>query len=152
MKMTDSLAKVTDKKAELPGPLKSALAEVKSFSKKESDELAKMEKSNKEMMTTLDAEMKKSIPTKGKDDALAKGQQMMRRLKKQEHRQFKKAEAQKKTQLAELKTIEQSIEQHDAKKLTTVLQKMQVKPRQQQSSLVASCIEILFGRLIHKVG
>jgi hypothetical protein len=124
MNMTGSLANVS-KKAELPAPLKSALAEVKAFSKKESDELAKMEKSNKEMMASLDAEMKKSLPTMGKNDALAKGQQMMNRLKKQEHRQFKKNEAQKKTQLTELKTIEDSIVQHDAKKLTTVLQKMQ---------------------------
>merc|ERR1719364_136609 len=121
--MTGSMPK--DAKAELPAPLKSALAEVKAFSKKESDALAKMEKSNKEMMAALDAEMKKKVPTLGKNDALAKGQQMMNRLKKQEHRQFKKAEAQKKTQLTELKTIEQSIEQHDAKKLTSVLQKMQ---------------------------
>merc|ERR1719235_2434621 len=62
--LTGSLANVS-KKAELPAPLKSALAEVKAFSKKESDELAKMEKSNKEMMANLDAEMKKSIPTMG---------------------------------------------------------------------------------------
>lgn len=124
MNMTGALANV-GKKAELPAPLKSALTEVKAFSKKESDELAKMEKSNKEMMAALDAEMKKKVPTLGKNDALAKGQQMMNRLKKQEHRQFKKAEAQKKAQLTELKSIEQSIEQHDAKKLTTVLQKMQ---------------------------
>jgi len=125
MKMTGDLAKVSDKKAELPAPLKSALTEVKAFAKKESDELTKVEKNNKQMMATLDAQMKMSVPTKGKDDALAKGQQMMRRLKKEEHRKFMKFQVQKKAQLAELKTIEQSIEQHDAKKLTGVLQKMQ---------------------------
>merc|ERR1719240_190925 len=125
MNMTGSLANVS-KTSELPAPLKSALAEVKAFSKKESDELAKLEKSNKEMMATLDAEMKKSVPTMGKNDALAKGQQMMNRLKKQEHRQFKKAEAQKKTQLTELKTVEESIEKHDAKKLTAAQKKTQL--------------------------
>jgi len=125
MKMTGALANVTDKKADLPAPLKAALSEVKAFSKKESDELAKMEKSNKQMMATLDAQMKMSVPTMGKDDALAKGQQMMRRLKKEEHRKFMKEQVQKKAQLSELKTIETSIEQHDAKKLTDVLQKMQ---------------------------
>merc|ERR1719324_676254 len=123
MKMTGSLP--ADKKTELPAPLKAALSEVKAFAKKESDELTKMEKTNKQMMTTLDAQMKVNIPTKGKDDALAKGQQMMRRLKKEEHRKFMKFQVQKKAQLTELKTIEQSIEQHDAKKLTAVLQKMQ---------------------------
>merc|ERR1719313_2235179 len=66
MNMTGSLP--ADKKAELPAPLKSALAEVKAFSKKESDELAKIEKTNKEMMATLDAEMKKNVPTLGKND------------------------------------------------------------------------------------
>jgi len=123
MKLTSSLP--TDKKAELPAPIKSALAEVKAFSKKESDELAKMEKDNKQTMAALDAEMKKSIPTKGKDDALAKGQQMMRRLKKEEHRTFMKAQVQKKAQLSELKAVEHSIEEHDAKKLKDTLLKMQ---------------------------
>merc|ERR1719146_10391 len=123
MKMTSSLP--TDKKAELPAPLKAALAEVKAFSKKESDELTKMEKDNKATMAALDAEIKKSIPTKGKDDALSKGQQMMHRLKKEEHRAFMKAQVQKKAQLTELKAIEQSIEQHDAKKLKDTLLKMQ---------------------------
>jgi hypothetical protein len=123
MKLTGSLP--TDKKAELPAPIKAALSEVKAFSKKESDELTKMEKDSKQTMAALDAEMKKSLPTTGKDDALAKGQQMMKRLKKEEHRTFMKAQVQKKAQLAELKTIEQSIEQHDAKKLTAALLKMQ---------------------------
>jgi len=123
MKLTGSLP--ADKKAELPAPIKAALAEVKAVSKKESDELATMEKDNKQTMAALDAEMKKKIPTLGKDDVLAKGQQMMRRLKKEEHRTFMKAQVQKKAQLAELKAVEQSIEQHDAKKLKDTLQKMQ---------------------------
>merc|ERR1719191_2441616 len=125
MKLTETLAKNSDKKSELPAPLKAALTEVKAFEKKESDELTNVEKSNKRMMATLDAQLKMSVPTKGKDDALAKGQQMMRRLKKEEHRKFMNDQVQKKAQLTELKTVEQSIEQHDAKKLTTVLQKMQ---------------------------
>merc|ERR1719146_89843 len=123
MKMTSSLP--ADKKAELPAPMKTALAEVKALAKKESDELTKMEKDNKQTMAALDAELKKSIPTKGKDDALAKGQQMMRRLKKEEHRTFMKAQVQKKAQLSELKAVEHSIEEHDAKKLKDTLLKMQ---------------------------
>merc|ERR1719158_479040 len=62
MKLTGSLP--TDKKAELPAPIKAALSEVKAFSKKESDELTKMEKDSKQTMASLDAEMKKSVPTK----------------------------------------------------------------------------------------
>jgi len=123
MKLKGSLP--ADKKAELPAPIKAALEEVKAFSKKESDELAKMEKDSKQTMAALDAEMKKEVPTQGKDDALAKGQQMMRRLKKEEHRVFLKAQALKKKQLTELKTVEKSIEQHDAKKLNDALLKMQ---------------------------
>jgi len=115
MKMTSSLP--TDKKAELPAPIKAALAEVKAFSKKESDELAKMEKDNKQTTAALDAEMKKA----GKDDTL----KMMRRLKKEEHRTFMKAQVQKKAQLSELKAVEHSIEEHDAKKLKDTLLKMQ---------------------------
>merc|ERR1719146_106541 len=122
MKMTSSLP--TDKKAELPAPVKAALAEVKAFSKKEADELSKMEKDNKQTMAALDAEMKKTIPTKGKDEALAKGQQMMRRLKKEEHRTFMKEQVQKKAQLSELKAVEHSIEEHDAKKLKDTLKMM----------------------------
>lgn len=128
--LVDKLTKLTgslpsDKKAELPTPLKSALAEVKALSKKESDELAKMDKDNKQAMASLDAEMKKAIPTKGKDDALAKGQQMMRRLKKEEHRSFMKAQVQRKRQITELNAVAQSIEQHDAKKLSDTLVKIQ---------------------------
>jgi len=125
MKLKDSVP--TDKKAELPGPLKSALEEVKAFSKKESDKLATMEKENKQTMAALDAEMQKekNVPTQGKDDVLAKAPQMMRRLKKEEHRMFLKAQALKKKQLTELKAVEQSIEQHDAKKLNDALLKMQ---------------------------
>jgi len=125
MKLTGSLANVTDKKAELPAPLKAALAEVKARSKKETDELTKMETGNKKMMAELDAQIKKSIPTSGKDDVLAKGQSMMKRLKKEEHRLFMKTKVQKQAQLSELKAIETSIEQHDAKKLTAGLLKMQ---------------------------
>jgi len=125
MKLTGSLANVTDKKAELPAPLKAALAEVKARSKKESDELTKMETGNKKMMAELDSQLKKSLPTAGKDDALAKGQSMIKRLKKEEHRVFMKAKVQKQAQLSELKAIESSIEQHDAKKLTAGLLKMQ---------------------------
>jgi len=125
MKLTGSLANVTDKKADLPAPLKAALAEVKARVKRESDELTKIETSNKQAMASLDSELKKSLPTTGKDDVLAKGQSMIKRLKKQEHREFMKVKVQKQAQLTELKAIETSIEQHDSKKLTTQLQKMQ---------------------------
>jgi len=125
MKLTGSLANVTDKKAELPAPIKAALSEVKARSKKESDELANLEANNKKIMGEMDAELKKSLPTTGKDDALKKGQSMIAKLKKEEHRAFMKAKVQKQNQVNELKALEQSIDQHDAKKLTTTLLKMQ---------------------------
>merc|ERR1719217_1397728 len=52
-------------------------------------------------MADLDAEAKK-MQIKG-------GDKMLHKLKRQEQRQFKKAVAQKKVQLNELKTLEQSI-------------------------------------------
>merc|ERR1719159_418459 len=51
-----------DKKAELPAPLKAALAEVKAFSKEESNKLAKVEKESKQTMAALDVDMKKGVP------------------------------------------------------------------------------------------
>jgi len=116
MNLTGDLTKA-DKKAELPAPVKAALAEVKSRAKKESDELAKMEATNKKTMAELDASAKK-MQIKG-------GEQMVHRLKKQEQRQFKKMRAQKQAELNEIKTLEQSIEQHDAKKFSATLLKMQ---------------------------
>jgi DNA repair exonuclease SbcCD ATPase subunit len=122
MNLTGSMP--ADKKAELPAPLKAALAEVKTFSQEESSKLAKVEKESKQTMATLDAEMKKSGSTNAKNDAIVKGQQMTRKLKKEEHRMFMKYQVQKKAQLAELRTVEQSIEQHDAKTLSATLVKM----------------------------
>jgi len=116
MNLTGDLTKA-DKKAELPAPVKAALAEVKSRAKKESDELAKMEATNNKTMAELDASAKK-MQIKG-------GEQMVHRLKKQEQRQFKKMRAQKQAELNEIKTLEQSIEQHDAKKFSATLLKMQ---------------------------
>lgn len=114
--VTKDLAKA-DKKAELPASVKTALAEVKSRAKKESDELAKMETANKKAMTDLDAEVKK-MSIKG-------GDKMIHKLKKQEQREFKKRRAQKQVQLNELKTLEQSIEQHDSQKMAATLHKME---------------------------
>merc|ERR1719379_1529455 len=103
-------------KANLSAPVKAALAEVKTRAKKESDELAKMEEVNKKAMAELDSEAKK-MQIKG-------GDKMLHKLKRQEQRQFKKMRAQKQVQLNELKTLEQSMEQHDAKKFAATLHKM----------------------------
>merc|ERR1719379_86464 len=113
MNLTNDVAK----KAELSAPLKAALAEVKARAKKESEDLAKMEEVNKKTMAELDSEAKK-MQIKG-------GDKMLHKLKKQEQRQFKKMRAQKQVQLNELKTLEQSIEQHDSKKFAATLHKME---------------------------
>jgi hypothetical protein len=112
MNLTSDVAK----KANLSAPVKAALAEVKSRAKKESDDLAKMDKLNKKAMADLDSEAKK-MQIKG-------GDKMLHKLKRQEQREFKKMRAQKQVQLNELKTLEESIEQHDAKKFTATLHKM----------------------------
>merc|ERR1719316_1510627 len=113
MNLTNDVAK----KVDLSAPVKAALAEVKARAKKESDELTKMDEVNKKAMAELDSEAKK-MQIKG-------GDKMLHKLKRQEQRQFKKAVAQKKVQLNELKTLEQSIEQHDAKKFAATLHKIQ---------------------------
>lgn len=114
MKLSGDLAK-TD--ANSTATVKAALAEVKSRAKKESDELSKMEAANKKAMAELDASSKK-MELKGAD-------KMVHRLKKQEQRQFKKIRVQKQAQINELKTLEKSMEQHDAKNFAATLHKMQ---------------------------
>merc|ERR1719191_2221471 len=116
MNLTGDLAKA-DQKAELPAPIKAALAEVKSRAKKESDELSKMDATNKKAMADLDAEAKK-VNVKG-------GDKMVHKLKRQEQRQFKKMRVQKQVQLNELKTLEQSIEKRDSKTFAATLHKME---------------------------
>lgn len=124
MKVAGNLAKV-GKNDELPAPLKAVLAEVQAFSKKESDAINQMDAANKKTVAELDAQLNKAIPTKGKDDALSKGQSLLRRLKKEEHRQYMKNRVEKKALLTELKDVEQSIKQHDAKRLQSTLVYMQ---------------------------
>jgi len=124
MNLSGSLAQVSGNKSELSAPLKAALTEVQARDKKEAASLASMDASNKKMMATLDAQVKATLPLMGKDDILGKGQSMIRRLKKQEHRQYLKARAHKVSQLSELKSIEKSIEQHDAKSLDKTLVRM----------------------------
>merc|ERR1719379_257008 len=102
-------------KANLSAPMKAALAEVKERAKKEPDELTKMDQVNKKAMADLDSEAKK-MQIKG-------GDKMLHKLKRQEQREFKKMRAQKQIQLNELKTLEESIQQHDSKKFAATLHK-----------------------------
>lgn len=112
------------KKGPLSASLNASLKEVQAQAKKETDAIKQMDADNKKTMSELDAETKKELPTKGKDDALNKGMSMIRRLKKEEHRHYLKARAQKQAQLNELKEVEKSIEQRDATKLKAGLAKI----------------------------
>jgi len=118
---------------ELPAPLKAVLATVQARDHAVSDALAKMDAEEKKSEASLDAAMQKQMPTKGKGDALAKGQSMLKLLKTQEHRQFAKARALKQIELKELKDAEASIEKGDIAGVQKVVIKMQQESQKLQA-------------------
>jgi len=120
-------------KQELPAPLKAVLATVQARDHAVSDALAKIDAEQKKSEASLDAAMQKQMPTKGKGDALAKGQSMLKLLKTQERRQFAKARALKQIELKELKDAEASIEKGDITGLLKVLVKIQQESQKLQA-------------------
>lgn len=103
------------------------LTKLQSRSKKLQDSIAKLNSEEKSSEKQLDGATKGQVPTKDKDDAISRGQALIRNLKKQEHRQFEKARALKKRELTEITSAIHSIESGDVKALTQALQKMQAE-------------------------
>merc|ERR1719384_2977411 len=81
------------------------------------------------------AEMSRSIeqvakaPAAGRTDAIDRGQKMLERLMKQEHRNYLKARAVKEAQRKELDEGLQSVQRRDAAGLAKLMEKMQTEQR-----------------------
>jgi len=103
------------------------LTKLQSRSKRLQDSIAKLNSEEKSSEKQLDGATKGQVPTKGKDDAISRGQSLIRNLKRQEHRQFEKARALKKRELTEITGAIHSIESGNVKALTQALQKMQAE-------------------------
>jgi len=101
------------------------LTKLQSRSKTLEESIAKLSSEEKSSEKELDVAVGGKLPTKGKDDAIAQGQSLIRNLKKQEHRKFEKARALKKRELTEITNAIHSIESGDVKALSQTLQKMQ---------------------------
>lgn len=83
------------------------------------------------LSTSIEAGAK--APAAAKTDALEKGQKMLQRLSKQEHRNFLKARAVKESQVQELDQGVRSIQKGDVTTLTKLLQKMQNEQKSMQA-------------------
>jgi hypothetical protein len=87
--------------------------------------LAKADAEQKKGEASLDAAIEKQLPAKGKGDAIAKGQSMLKLIKTQERRKFAKARALKEVELKELKEAQAKVEKKDIAGLEKVLAKLQ---------------------------
>merc|ERR1740115_583749 len=103
------------------------LNKLQSRSKKLQDSIANLNSEEKSAAKQLDGAVGGAVPTKSKDDAISRGQSLIRNLKRQEHRKFEKARALKKRELTEITAAIHSTESGDIKALTQTLQKMQAE-------------------------
>jgi hypothetical protein len=114
-----SMAKNSGLKAkeEMPAPMKAILASVESQRVSVADDLKKMEAEEKAGEAKIDGAL-----GKGAD---AQSQGMLKRLKKEQHRKFAKAQALKRIELNELKDAEASVESGDIAGLQKTLAKIE---------------------------
>jgi len=108
-----------------PSALTGILATLQAHSKDLTAKLQQMDVANKKINKDIDAMIKKPVPTQGKADALARGQSMLKGLRKKEQRKYEKARAIKKNELSEITSAIQSIEKGDVKALQAIMAKMQ---------------------------
>lgn len=118
--MTHVAAKVTDGKAAM---LKTVLTYLEGRMQNITASLAKIDDAEKKGEAKLNDALK--TPVTGKDDAISKGQSMLKMLVKKEHRQFEKARAPLKSELKDLSDAIKSINKGDATGLTKVMSHMQ---------------------------
>jgi len=115
---------------------KAVLADVKAQEAKVSGALKTLDADEKAKEKELDDTMKLKAPVKGKGDAITKGKDMLSVLKKQVHREFKKAKALKSGELRELQQVEKSLEKEDMQGLQKVATKMQTEASKKHGFLV----------------
>jgi len=109
------------KEEQVPSSLKTILASVETRRQSVAQDLNKMETEEKTSEGKIDAILQKQ------GGADAKSQGMLKRLKKEEHRKFAKAQAVKRIELNELKDAEASIESRDVSGLQKVLSKIETE-------------------------
>jgi hypothetical protein len=131
LKLTQGLDKAAQ--AQKDAALKKVLGTVQAREHEVSDTLAKADAEEKKNEAELDAAMKKQLPSLGKDDAVKKGQSMLKLLKSQEHRKFAKARALKQIELKELKEVEAQATKKDLAGVQRVLAKLQQEGRAVQA-------------------
>lgn len=118
---TDALTKGAEGKA----AIQAILVDVKAREANVSAAIEKLDKEEKAKEDELDQTMKQEAPVKDKGDAIAKGKKMLQMLKKQVHREYKKAKVIKESELKELKDAVQSIEAGNVAALQKLMTKME---------------------------
>jgi len=126
--MVHAVAKVVDGKAAM---LKTVLAHLDGRMQNLTAAIAKIDAAEKRGEAKVKEVVK--APVSGKDDALGKGQSMLKMLLKKEHRQFEKARAPLKSELKELSEAVTSIKKGDTKGLTEVMTHMQSEMKKIQA-------------------
>lgn len=104
---------------------KTALAAVQAQEAAVSKGLASIDETQKKGDVMMEAALKGQLGGANKGDALAKGQAMLKELKKQEHRKLAKVRAMKQLELKELKDVEAKIKRHDVAGLQQSLQNIE---------------------------
>jgi hypothetical protein len=120
-------------KATKDAALKKVLGAVQAREHEVTESLARADAEEKKSEATLDAALKKQLPSMGKDDAVKKGQSMLKLLKSQERRKFAKARALKQIELKELKEVETQATKKDITGVQQALAKLQQEGRTVQA-------------------
>jgi len=126
--MVHAAAKVVDGKAAMT---KTVLAYLDGRTENLTASLAKIDAAEKKHVTEANVALR--APVTGKDDALGKGQALLKMLLKKEHRKFEKARAPLKSELKELSEAQSSLKKGDAAGLTKVMEHMQSEMKNLQS-------------------
>jgi len=121
-----------ESKDELPATLQAVLVNLKGRESKMAEEVEKDAAAENKYEGALDKELKE-LPTKAKSAELAKGQHMLKAMKAEEKRKFRKAEASKKIELNEIKEAEASIEKRDLPGLKKIMGKMEAESKALQA-------------------
>eukprot|EP00928_Gymnodinium_smaydae_P087972 TRINITY_DN72134_c0_g1_i1.p1 TRINITY_DN72134_c0_g1~~TRINITY_DN72134_c0_g1_i1.p1 ORF type:complete len:346 (+),score=153.13 TRINITY_DN72134_c0_g1_i1:77-1039(+) len=109
----------------VPKPLQGILSNLEAHAANVSAALDRMDADEKKREAELDQLALKPVPSAGKTDAINKGKAMIRQLKKQEQRSYKKARVMKKAQLNELNEGIRAVKKGDVAALSSLMTKMQ---------------------------
>lgn len=108
-----------------PPEMKGIIGELETHAKAVREELAHMDAANKKIEAEIGGMVKDKLAVHDKNDALLKGQSMLKMLTKKEQRKYQKARAVKQNELNELEGAIADIKKGDVKALQKVMGKMQ---------------------------